>query len=130
MKGFFYKILSDFEVERNKCEVEVRQYNIKPLSLHQRIHQYDHARAQNVLRITGCNTHFDASEYRSSGNFSLGEAHSWSAFCLPDLPEKPPPGEKAEFAYASTFTNTHLLATYMYYLLLLAARDIFIKWRE
>lgn len=32
---------------------QLRQYNIKPLSLHQRIHQYDHSRAQNVLKITG-----------------------------------------------------------------------------
>uniref|UniRef100_A0A914XKW5 Bardet-Biedl syndrome 7 n=1 Tax=Plectus sambesii TaxID=2011161 RepID=A0A914XKW5_9BILA len=76
----------------------VRQYAIKPLSLHQRTHAYDSSRPQNVLKL--------------SGQFSMAEAHSWANFCLPELPEKVPPTDQAQFNFASTFTGTQLECTY------------------
>lgn len=74
---------------------QVRQYRIKPLSLHSRIHSFDPNRPNNVLTL--------------KGQFTLPEIHSWVVFCLPELPERTPTGEQAEFTFISTFLETQVL---------------------
>ncbi|CAL4090214.1 unnamed protein product, partial [Meganyctiphanes norvegica] len=80
-----------------KC-CQVRQYRIKPLSLHSRIHTFDPNRPYNVLTL--------------KGQFTLPEIHSWVVFCLPELPERTPAGEQAEFTFVSTFLDTQLQCQY------------------
>ncbi|KAA0709574.1 Bardet-Biedl syndrome 7 protein -like protein BBS2-like protein 1 [Triplophysa tibetana] len=77
---------------------QVRQYQIKPLSLHQRIHTIDQNRPMNTLRLMG--------------QFSFAEIHSWVVFCLPEVPEKTPAGESITFYFQNTFLGTQLDATY------------------
>ncbi|KAM9470198.1 BBSome complex member BBS7 [Clarias gariepinus] len=77
---------------------QVRQYQIKPLSLHQRTHSIDHTRPMNTLRL--------------SGQFSFAEIHSWVVFCLPEVPEKTPAGESITFYFQNTFLGTQLEASY------------------
>ncbi|MCJ8733779.1 hypothetical protein PDJAM_G00227570 [Pangasius djambal] len=77
---------------------QVRQYQIKPLSLHQRIHSIDHGRPMNNLRLVG--------------QFSFAEIHSWVVFCLPEVPEKTPAGENITFYFQNTFLGTQLEASY------------------
>ncbi|XP_052005898.1 Bardet-Biedl syndrome 7 protein isoform X2 [Xyrauchen texanus] len=77
---------------------QVRQYQIKPLSLHQRIHTIDQERPMNTLKLTG--------------QFSFAEIHSWVVFCLPEVPEKTPAGESITFYFQNTFLGTQLEATY------------------
>ncbi|VFV42993.1 bardet-biedl syndrome 7 [Lynx pardinus] len=77
---------------------QVRQYLIKPLSLHQRTHFIDHDRPMNTLTLTG--------------QFSFAEVHSWVVFCLPEVPEKPPAGECVTFYFQNTFLDTQLESTY------------------
>ncbi|XP_029442221.1 Bardet-Biedl syndrome 7 protein [Rhinatrema bivittatum] len=77
---------------------QVRQYQIKPLSLHQRTHAIDHGRPMNTLTLTG--------------QFSFGEVHSWVVFCMPEVPEKTPVGESVTFYFQNTFLDTQLECTY------------------
>ncbi|XP_022086868.1 Bardet-Biedl syndrome 7 protein homolog [Acanthaster planci] len=77
---------------------QVRQYHIKPLSLHQRTHVLDDARPMNTLKL--------------SGQFSLAEIHSWVCFCLPEIPERTPPGDTINFHFLSTFLDTQLDCLY------------------
>ncbi|KAL4641776.1 Bardet-Biedl syndrome 7 protein [Arapaima gigas] len=77
---------------------QVRQYQIKPLSLHQRTHTIDQNRPMNTLSLTG--------------QFSFAEIHSWVVFCLPEVPEKTPAGESAIFYFQNTFLGTQLETTY------------------
>ncbi|KAM8969275.1 Bardet-Biedl syndrome 7 protein [Sarcophilus harrisii] len=77
---------------------QVRQYQIKPLSLHQRTHFIDHDRPMNTLTLTG--------------QFSFAEVHSWVVFCLPEVPEKTPAGECVTFYFQNTFLDTQLESTY------------------
>lgn len=77
---------------------QVRQYLIKPLSLHQRTHCMDRDRPMNTLTLTG--------------QFSFAEVHSWVVFCLPEVPEKPPAGECVTFYFQNTFLDTQLESTY------------------
>ncbi|XP_055081065.1 Bardet-Biedl syndrome 7 protein isoform X1 [Periophthalmus magnuspinnatus] len=77
---------------------QVRQYQIKPLSLHQRIHSIDQDRPMNRLSLVG--------------QFSFAEIHSWVVFCLPEVPEKTPAGESITFYFHNTFLGTQLEATY------------------
>ncbi|XP_068440993.1 Bardet-Biedl syndrome 7 protein isoform X2 [Clinocottus analis] len=77
---------------------QVRQYQIKPLSLHQRIHSIDLERPMNRLSLVG--------------QFSFAEIHSWVVFCLPEVPEKTPAGESITFYFHNTFLGTQLEATY------------------
>nr|CAB3225183.1 Bardet-Biedl syndrome 7 protein homolog [Phallusia mammillata] len=76
----------------------VRRYPIKPLSLHQRTHDFDEQRPMNVLHL--------------SGPFSVAEIHSWVAFCLPDVPERPPAGDTVNLYFANTFLDTQLACIY------------------
>ncbi|KDR14735.1 Bardet-Biedl syndrome 7 protein homolog isoform X2 [Zootermopsis nevadensis] len=80
-----------------KC-CQVRQYKIKPLSLHIRCHSFDHQRPYNILTLKGA--------------FSLGEIHTWVSFCLPEIPEKVPTGDKVTFTFVSTFLDTVLHCSY------------------
>ncbi|XP_071787420.1 BBSome complex member BBS7-like [Asterias amurensis] len=73
---------------------QVRQYRIKPLSLHQRTHVLDDTRPMNSLKL--------------SGQFSLAEIHSWVCFCLPEIPDRTPPGDSINFHFLSTFLDTQL----------------------
>ncbi|OBS70111.1 hypothetical protein A6R68_01350 [Neotoma lepida] len=77
---------------------QVRQYHIRPLSLHQRTHLIDHDRPMNTLTLIG--------------QFSFAEVHSWVVFCLPEVPEKPPAGECATFYFQNTFLDTQLECIY------------------
>ncbi|CAD5123923.1 DgyrCDS12231 [Dimorphilus gyrociliatus] len=76
----------------------VNEFPIKPLSLHERTHKWDDTRPSNSLSLRG--------------QFSLAEVHSWIAFCLPDVPDRAPPGEKITMTFASTFLNTQLECCY------------------
>lgn len=83
-------------VQPKTCRV--KQYQIKPLSLHQRTHVFDDARPLNTIKL--------------SGPFSLAEVHSWVCFCLPELPERTPPGDCITFHFVSTFLDTQLECVY------------------
>jgi Bardet-Biedl syndrome 7 protein len=76
----------------------LQKYFVKPLSLHQRIHTFDDARPYNTLSITG--------------NFTLGDAHAWLRFCLPDVPEHIPVDEEAILYFKGVFTGTQLECSY------------------
>ncbi|XP_074649766.1 BBSome complex member BBS7-like [Tubulanus polymorphus] len=77
---------------------QVKQYLIKPLSLHERSHLFEEDRPHNALKLTG--------------QFSLAEMHSWVSFCLPDLPERTPAEDIVTFTFVSTFLNTQLQCIY------------------
>ena len=53
-----------------------------------------------------CNT------LRLTGQFSLGEAHSWVAFCLPNISEQPPVEDVATLYFKSTFIDSQLECCY------------------
>uniref|UniRef100_A0A8C5A9S8 Bardet-Biedl syndrome 7 n=1 Tax=Gadus morhua TaxID=8049 RepID=A0A8C5A9S8_GADMO len=76
---------------------QLRQYPIKPLSLHQRTHSLQ----QDPM-----------SRLSLSGQFSLAEIHSWVGFCLPEVPEKTPAGDTVTLHFTNTFLGTQLEATY------------------
>lgn len=77
---------------------QVRQYSIKPLSLHQRTHVFDDSKPMNMLKLMG--------------HFSLAEVHSWVCFCLPEVPDRTPAGEQVSFHFLSTFLDTQLDCQY------------------
>ncbi|XP_043529964.1 Bardet-Biedl syndrome 7 protein isoform X1 [Chiloscyllium plagiosum] len=77
---------------------QVHQYQIKPLSLHQRTHAIDHNRPVNTLILTG--------------QFSFAEVHSWVVFCLPEVPDKVPVGDNVTFYFQNTFLDTQLECAY------------------
>ncbi|XP_030224004.1 BBSome complex member BBS7 isoform X2 [Gadus morhua] len=77
---------------------QLRQYPIKPLSLHQRTHSLQQERPMSRLSL--------------SGQFSLAEIHSWVGFCLPEVPEKTPAGDTVTLHFTNTFLGTQLEATY------------------
>lgn len=79
----------------------VKQYIIKPLSLHQRCHVIDETRPINKLKLTG--------------SFSMPEMHAWIYYCVPELPEKAPPENEAAFFFINTFLGTQLEISYKYY---------------
>ncbi|CAL8261755.1 unnamed protein product [Lota lota] len=77
---------------------QLRQYPIKPLSLHQRTHSLQQERPMSRLSLVG--------------QFSLAEIHSWVGFCLPEVPEKTPAGDTVTLHFHNTFLGTQLEATY------------------
>lgn len=77
---------------------QLREYEIKPLSLHLRIHHFDEQRAFDVLTV--------------KGSFSVAEIHSWVSNCLPEVPEKPNFGEETVLNFQSTFLDTILQCRY------------------
>ncbi|CAG9839510.1 unnamed protein product [Diabrotica balteata] len=80
-----------------KCS-RVIKYEIKALSLHYRLHQFDINRPFNALTI--------------KGSFSLGEIHSWLSQCLPEVPEKPQIAEKTVLWFRSSLLDSVLECTY------------------
>ncbi|XP_064637282.1 Bardet-Biedl syndrome 7 protein homolog isoform X2 [Lineus longissimus] len=94
-----YGMLQAYVTPRLQPKIcQVKQYHIKPLSLHQRMHVFDEEKPHNTLKLTG--------------NFSLAEMHSWVCFCLPELPERTPAGDSCTFQFTSTFLNTQLQCCY------------------
>lgn len=83
-------------IQPKSCQV--RQYSIKPLSLHQRTHVFDDSKPMNMLKLMG--------------HFSLAEVHSWVCFCLPEVPDRTPAGEQVSFHFLSTFLDTQLDCQY------------------
>ncbi|KAI6186973.1 hypothetical protein M3Y98_00191200 [Aphelenchoides besseyi] len=78
---------------------QVRTYPIKPLALHDRIHQFDVSRPLNTLTFLG--------------NFSITEAHSWLVLCVSGIPERCPSEDNVTYNFQSTFNGgTMLQATY------------------
>lgn len=77
---------------------QLRQYQIKPLSLHQRSHNFDVNRPHNILKI--------------SGQFSLAEVHSWVCYSLPDVPDRTPSDDQVTFYFTSSFLDTQLECSY------------------
>ena len=49
-----------------------------------------------------------------TGNFTLGDAHAWLRFCLPDVPEHIPVDEEAILYFKGVFTGTQLECSYKY----------------
>ncbi|WKX93230.1 hypothetical protein Q1695_010909 [Nippostrongylus brasiliensis] len=79
--------------------VQIRSYEIKPLSSHSRVHSFDANRPLNILSF--------------SGNFSLAEAHSWLSMIVPGVPTKPPPTDSVTANYqSSSNAGTQLQAIY------------------
>ncbi|KAK5980772.1 Bardet-Biedl syndrome 7 protein [Trichostrongylus colubriformis] len=79
--------------------VQIRSYEVKPLSSHNQVHTFDISRPLNTLSF--------------SGNFSLAEAHSWLSMIVPGVPSKPPPTDTVTVNYQSTSNApTQLQAIY------------------
>ncbi|KAK4887270.1 hypothetical protein RN001_003541 [Aquatica leii] len=76
-----------------KC-CQVKQFEIKPLSMHLRVHTFDRKRPVNALTI--------------KGQFSLAEIHSWVYQCIPEVPEKPQFTEATVLYFQSTFLGSLL----------------------
>ena len=74
------------------------EYPIKPLSLHQRIHDFDESRPLNRLVFTG--------------NFTLSEIHAWFFSALPEVPENPPSETSISLIFGSVLVGTQLKITY------------------
>lgn len=82
---------------------QLKQYEIKPLSLHKRSYLTNEPKHMNQLNI--------------SGNFTFNEAHTWVMMCIPETSEKisskhdgssvSSPGQVI-YNYESTFTRTML----------------------
>ncbi|VDN04159.1 unnamed protein product [Thelazia callipaeda] len=77
---------------------QVRTYEIKPLMLHYRVHQFDSSLPLNVLKI--------------NGNFTLAEAHQWLRMLLLDIPDRSPTQNFVTFNFCSAFTGTQMQAIY------------------
>ncbi|XP_019866840.1 Bardet-Biedl syndrome 7 protein homolog [Aethina tumida] len=80
-----------------KCSRNL-QYDIKALSLHYRIHDFDSKRSFNKLIF--------------KGGFSLAEIHSWISNCLPEVPEKPQILDKNILWFQSSLLGTILQCSY------------------
>uniref|UniRef100_A0A336LLY4 CSON007521 protein n=1 Tax=Culicoides sonorensis TaxID=179676 RepID=A0A336LLY4_CULSO len=75
--------------------IEARRYDIKPLSLHIRIHRdLDNLRPFNTLTL--------------KGNFSQAEMHSWLNNCIPEMPERMSQGENVPLLFKHVFVTTIL----------------------
>ncbi|KAF7270542.1 hypothetical protein GWI33_016498 [Rhynchophorus ferrugineus] len=80
-----------------KCS-RLLQFDIKALSLHYRIHEYEDSRPFSTLKL--------------KGSFSLAEVHTWISQCLPEVPEKPQLSEETILYFKSSLIDTILLCTY------------------
>uniref|UniRef100_A0A0N5A236 Bardet-Biedl syndrome 7 protein homolog n=1 Tax=Parastrongyloides trichosuri TaxID=131310 RepID=A0A0N5A236_PARTI len=95
-----YGVLKAYIVPRGLPKTcQLRTYSIKPLALHEKIHDFDENRPLNKLIL--------------EGNFNLAEAHSWLYMCCSQVSDKCPPLDEAKFYFKSTFNGGTLLrATY------------------
>ncbi|GAB0099000.1 Bardet-Biedl syndrome 7 protein homolog [Sergentomyia squamirostris] len=80
-----------------KCS-QLREYAIKPLSLHVRIHTFDQNRPYSALTLKGV--------------FSLSEMHSWISNCIPEIPEKLPSGDLCELIFENILIGSQLKCEY------------------
>ncbi|KAG5865898.1 Bardet-Biedl syndrome 7-like protein [Gonioctena quinquepunctata] len=80
-----------------KCS-RLLTYEIKALSLHHRLYQFDSNRPFNVLTL--------------KGQFSLAEIHAWLGQCLPEVPEKPQVTEGTILWFGSTLLDSILECSY------------------
>ena len=79
----------------------MRSYPIKPLALHERVHDFDFNKPANTLTVTG--------------QFTIGEAHEWLTSCVSQIPDRCPVNDEAKFMLRSTENGgTILQATYRF----------------
>uniref|UniRef100_A0A158PCU7 BBS2_C domain-containing protein n=1 Tax=Angiostrongylus cantonensis TaxID=6313 RepID=A0A158PCU7_ANGCA len=79
--------------------VQIRSYEVKPLSSHTRVHSFDISRPLNTLSF--------------HGNFSMAEAHSWLSLIVPGVPSARPLTDTVTVNYQSTSNAaTQLQITY------------------
>eukprot|EP00742_Colponemidia_sp_Colp-10_P003875 GILJ01004126.1.p1 GENE.GILJ01004126.1~~GILJ01004126.1.p1 ORF type:complete len:722 (+),score=149.58 GILJ01004126.1:87-2252(+) len=76
---------------------QVLHFPIKPLSLHERVHELQGEVPLNELRL--------------SGNFTLGDMHAWVSTCLPNVPPKVQE-EEVTLHFKSAFLGTVLVCSY------------------
>lgn len=81
-----------------QTNVQVKKFDIKPLSLHERIHKLD--------------PKIPLSSFTISGGFSLGEIHNWIHMSLPEVPEKLPPVDNSELFFENALIGTVLKCEY------------------
>ncbi|XP_030747216.1 Bardet-Biedl syndrome 7 protein homolog [Sitophilus oryzae] len=81
-----------------KCS-RLLQFDIKALSLHYRIHEYDdNNRPYSSLKLRG--------------TFSLAEIHNWVGQCLPEVPEKHLFSDETILYFQCSLIDTVLICTY------------------
>lgn len=80
-----------------KCS-QLREYFIKPLSLHIRSHRFDDTRPYSSLTLRGA--------------FSLSEMHSWISQCVPEIPEKLSSGDSCELIFENVLIGSLLKCEY------------------
>ncbi|XP_059620344.1 Bardet-Biedl syndrome 7 protein homolog [Phlebotomus argentipes] len=80
-----------------KCS-QLREYAIKPLSLHIRTHKIDETRPYSSLTLRGA--------------FSLSEMHSWISHCVPEIPEKLSSGDSCELVFENVLIGSVLRCEY------------------
>lgn len=80
------------------ANAQTMRFNIKPLSLHERIHKLDPTIPLNIFTITG--------------GFSFAEIHNWVHMSLPEVPEKLPPVERSELYFENVLIGTVLKCDY------------------
>lgn len=80
-----------------KCS-QLREYPIKPLSLHIRSHKFDEGRPFSSLTL--------------KGSFSLSEMHSWIGHCIPEIPEKLSSGETCVMLFENVLIGSMLKCEY------------------
>lgn len=80
------------------ANAQTKRFEIKPLSLHERIHKLDPTIPVNTFTI--------------SGNFSFAEIHNWMHLSLPEVPEKLPPTDKSTLYFRHALIGTVLKCEY------------------
>ena len=91
-------------IEPKNCIV--KQYVIKPLSLHQKCHAAEEKRPVNRLRLTG--------------QFSMAEMHSWLLLCIPEFPEKLAALDEIRLSFVNVFLGTQLHVAFGFVCILLS----------
>lgn len=81
-----------------QTNTQVKRFDIKPLSLHERIHKLTPTIPLNVFTI--------------SGGFSFAEIHNWIQMSLPEIQEKLPPVDGCELFFENVLIGTVLRCEY------------------
>jgi Bardet-Biedl syndrome 7 protein len=76
---------------------QIVKFNIKPLSLHYRVHDELDERPMNKLQF--------------SGPFTLSQMHEWIILLLPDVPSRIP-DEDVSMSFRNAFVGTQLSVRY------------------
>jgi len=77
------------------------RFDVKPLSLHHRVHALDpdeRDRPKNTLRL--------------AGSFTAAVVHEWVALCLPGVPPRAPEQEEVTMYFRNVFTRSVLVVEY------------------